>query len=61
MRRLQRDLVNVPGRQVQALRSKGDLEEILPGLFAVVTPGLYDSELGLRTEGHEYDPAALIC
>lgn len=61
MRRLQRYLVSVPNPQIQKLRAKGDVEELLPGLFGVVTAGLYSAEVGLCTEGHEYEPRGLIC
>lgn len=61
MRRVQRFLVNVPARQLRKLQASGDVEEILPSLFAVATSGVYDAELGLRTDGREYEPGELIC
>ena len=61
MRRVQQLLVNVPARQLRRLQASGDVEEILPGLFGVATPGLYDAALGLRTDGREYEPGELIC
>jgi CRISPR-associated endonuclease/helicase Cas3 len=60
MRRLQRFVVNVPSWQVRKLQASGDVEEILPALFAV-KPGIYDPEVGLRTDGREYEPDELIC
>jgi CRISPR-associated endonuclease/helicase Cas3 len=60
MRRVQRFLVNVPVRQLRKLQGNGDVEEIFPGLFGVATPGLYDAELGLSTDGREYEPRELI-
>jgi CRISPR-associated endonuclease/helicase Cas3 len=60
MRRLQRFIVSVPAHQVRKLQAGGDVEELLPGLFAA-KPGLYDETTGLRTDGREYDPADLIC
>jgi CRISPR-associated endonuclease/helicase Cas3 len=60
MRRLQRFIVNIPARQLGRLQKAGDVEEVVPGLFAA-RRGLYDHETGLRTEGPEYEPGALIC
>jgi CRISPR-associated endonuclease/helicase Cas3 len=61
MRRIQRYLVSIPAGQLQALRAKGDVEELLPGLFGVRAPRLYAEAIGLRVEGHEYDAATLVC
>jgi CRISPR-associated endonuclease/helicase Cas3 len=60
MRRIQRYLVSIPPRQLAKLRTQGDAEELLPGLFAA-GPGVYDIHLGLRTDGREYEPGDLIC
>jgi CRISPR-associated endonuclease/helicase Cas3 len=60
MRRLQRFTVNIPSRQLGKLQTAGDVEELLPGLFAA-KPGLYDDQTGLRTDGREYEPGELIC
>lgn len=60
MRRLQRFTVSIPSRQLSKLQTAGDVEELLPGLFAA-KPGLYDEETGLRTDGREYEPGELIC
>ena len=60
MRRLQRFTVSLPCHQVNALLAAGEIEEILPSLFAA-KPGLYDKEIGLRTDGREYEPGELIC
>ena len=61
MRRTQRFVVNVPRQQLRRLQDGGDVEEILPDLFAVTTPGVYDTEVGLRTDGRKYEPGELIC
>jgi CRISPR-associated endonuclease/helicase Cas3 len=60
MRRLQRFTVSIPARQVRRLQTAGDVEEVLPGLFAAA-PGLYDEDTGLRTAGREFEPGDLIC
>lgn len=61
MRRLQRYLVSIPERQLRKLQASGDVKEVLPGLFAVAGPGVYDADLGLRTDGRELEPGDLIC
>lgn len=50
MRSLQRYIVNVRRRDAMRLLNKGDLNEVLPGLFAQVADGLYHHTLGLQTD-----------
>lgn len=51
MRKLQRYTVNLYRRLASPLLERGDIEEILPGLYAQVADGLYDETLGLLPEG----------
>lgn len=51
MRKLQRYTVSLPRRQALPLLDRGDIDEILPGLYAQKGEGLYDENLGLRPEG----------
>jgi CRISPR-associated endonuclease/helicase Cas3 len=51
MRKLQRYTVNLHRRQALHLLSQGEIEEVLPGLYAQTGDGLYDENLGLRPEG----------
>ncbi|AMN45526.1 CRISPR-associated endonuclease/helicase Cas3 [Steroidobacter denitrificans] len=51
MRKLQRYTVSLRRRQVLPLLNRGDIEEILPGLYAQTGDGLYDENLGLLPEG----------
>lgn len=60
MRLLQRFVVSIPAWQARRLQTAGDVEEVLPGLFAA-GPGLYDEATGLRTGGSEFEPGDLIC
>jgi CRISPR-associated endonuclease/helicase Cas3 len=53
MRKLQRYTVNIRRRDAMRLQDQGDIEEILPGLFAQTSDMLYHPELGLLTEGVE--------
>lgn len=47
MRKLQRYSVNLPGRQFDLLLRRGDLDEVIPGIFALKTDAQYDECLGL--------------
>ncbi len=50
MRKLQRYIVNLPNREIALLRERGDIEEILPGMYVQCSHGLYDATLGLMPE-----------
>jgi CRISPR-associated endonuclease/helicase Cas3 len=60
MRRLQRYIVNISRRDALCLLDQGDIEEQVPGLFVQVSDWLYDSELGLVTDGAAPRPAQTI-
>ncbi len=53
MRKLQRYTVNLHRRQIIPLLDRGDIEEVLPGLYAQIEEGhwVYDELLGLLPEG----------
>ncbi len=53
MRKLQRFTVNIHRRDALRLLGQGDIEEIIPGLFAQTSDILYHPELGLLTDGAE--------
>ncbi len=59
MRKLQRHTVTLPRRQAEQLRSLGDVEEIVPGLFAQMNDALYDSVLGLQADGAPKRPTLI--
>ena len=50
MRKLQRYTVNLHKTQALALLARGDIEGILPGLYAQTNGWLYDPETGLKPE-----------
>jgi len=50
MRKLQRYTVNLHKSQALALLTRGDIEGILPGLYAQTNSWLYDPETGLHPE-----------
>lgn len=50
MRKLQRYTVNIHRREVERLLQQGDIEEIMPGLYAQVSDLLYHPTLGLLTD-----------
>jgi CRISPR-associated endonuclease/helicase Cas3 len=51
MRKLQRYTVNINRRDALRLLDQGDIEEVIPGLFAQTSDILYHPELGLLTDG----------
>ncbi|MGB6008601.1 CRISPR-associated helicase Cas3' [Castellaniella sp.] len=53
MRKLQRYTVNLNRRQAVPLLDRGDIEEVLPGLYAQIEQGhwVYDEQLGLLPDG----------
>ncbi len=59
MRKLQRYTVNLPMRQAERLLNVGDVEEVIPGLFAQVNDGLYDPVLGLQADGAPTRPTLI--
>ncbi len=58
MRKLQRYTVNIHRRDALRLLGQGDIEEVIPGLFAQTSDILYHPELGLLTDGAE--PGAVL-
>jgi len=50
MRKLQRYTVNIHRRDATRLQAQGDIEEVIPGLFAQASDCLYDPVLGLRSD-----------
>jgi CRISPR-associated endonuclease/helicase Cas3 len=59
MRKLQRYTVNLHRRDAVRLLGQGDIEEIMPGLFAQTNDLLYHPELGLLTDAIAF-PGAMI-
>ena len=47
LRKLQRYSVNLPGRQFDQLVRRGDLDEVIPGIFVLKSDAQYDERLGL--------------
>jgi CRISPR-associated endonuclease/helicase Cas3 len=60
MRKLQRYTVNLHQSQAQALLAHGDIEGILPGLYAQANAWLYDPEIGLNPEPIQLRPQDTI-
>jgi len=60
MRKLQRYTVSVHRHEALRLLGQGDIEEVIPGLFAQVADCLYDPVLGLLTDDTPIAPASLI-
>jgi CRISPR-associated endonuclease/helicase Cas3 len=60
MRALQRYLVNARRRQILDWQQRGDVEEVLPGLFVLIDELRYDSRRGLVVEGEALPAASLV-
>ncbi len=60
MRRLQRYTVTIHHREATKLHSQGDIEVIIPGLYAQVSDWLYDKNLGLLLDGQPPDAKACV-
>lgn len=60
MRKLQRYTVTVHRREVMRLLSQGDIEEVMPGLYAQVSDWLYHPDLGLNPDGLPPKPTHCI-
>lgn len=60
MRKLQRYTVNLHKSQALALLTRGDIEGILPGLYAQTNSWLYDPETGLNPEPVQLRPQDTI-
>lgn len=60
MRRLQRNMVNVPVRQREGLVRGNHVEEVHPGIFVQSDSTAYDNRVGLRVYDTDRNPARLI-
>jgi CRISPR-associated endonuclease/helicase Cas3 len=60
MRKLQRHTVNIHSREALKLLEQGDIEEAMPGLYVQVSDWLYDSDLGLNSNGLPQNPTNII-
>ena len=60
MRKLQRYTVNLHRHEVMKLFTQGDVEEIIPGLFAQIGDWLYHPHLGFSSDGTPPTPASII-
>jgi CRISPR-associated endonuclease/helicase Cas3 len=60
MRKLQRYIVRINQRDAGAMRSRGDIKELMPGLFVQVADGLYSPEFGLQLDHVQLTPDQTI-
>lgn len=60
LRALQRYIVSVRRRQVDQWQQRGDVREVLPGVFLLVDTLRYDARLGLLPEGRPLAAASLV-
>lgn len=60
LRKLQRYTVNVRTRVLRPWQARGDVLEVLPGLYVLKDERRYDSRLGLIPEGTALDAASFV-
>lgn len=60
LRALQRYVVSARQRDLAQAQARGDLRELLPGLYLLVDALAYDRRLGLKLRGRVLDPATLV-
>ncbi len=60
LRKLQRFTVTVRRKQVETWQVRGDVNELMPGLYLLVDRLRYDERLGLMPEGQPLDAATLV-
>lgn len=60
MRALQRYIVNVRRKQLDIWQQRGDVQELLPGLFVLVDELRYDARFGLLPEGRTLQVSSLV-
>ena len=60
LRKLQRYSVTVRQATVTLWQARGDVEELLPGLYLLTDDPRYDARLGMLPEGQWLDAAGLV-
>ena len=60
LRKLQRYTVSVRAHVLRPWQARGDVLEVLPGLFVLKDEQHYDGRLGLIPEGASLDAASLV-
>ncbi len=60
LRRVQRHTVSERLRRLELLQSRGDVVELIPGLYLLVDQHLYDPNLGLLPQDQGLDAAGLV-
>ncbi len=60
LRRVQRHTVSERLRRLELLQSRGDVVELIPGLYLLIDHHLYDASLGLLPQGQALDAASFV-
>lgn len=60
LRKLQRYIVRIHQRYAEPMQRRGDIEELMPGLYVQATDGLYNSEFGLQLDHVKLTPDQTI-
>ena len=60
LRQLQRYTVTARRKQVEAWQTRGDVQELVPGIYLLIDEMRYESRIGLLPEGTTLDAASLV-
>ena len=60
LRQLQRYTVTARRKQVEAWQARGDVQELVPGMYLLIDELRYNSRLGLLPESQALDAASLV-
>ena len=60
LRSLQRYTVTVRRKQVESWQARGDVRELVPGMYLLIDHLRYDDRLGLLPEGKALDATSLV-
>ena len=60
LRKLQRYTVTVRQATVNLWQARGDVDELLPGLYLLTDEQCYDARVGVLPEGQMLDAAGLV-
>ena len=60
LRKLQRYTVTVRRKQVETWQARGDVKELVPGIYLLTDDLRYDDRLGLLPDGQALDAASLV-
>ena len=60
LRKLQRHTINARRKLLDTWQARGDVQELVPGMYLLIDELRYDDRLGLLPDGRSPDPASLV-